>query len=65
MRYEAREAELRDQLTRIKSAKAEGKAEGKVEVAKNLLDMGMEISKVVKVTGLSKEEVKMLLEGRV
>ena len=69
MRYEAREAELRDQLTRIKSAKkegkAEGKAEGKVEVAKNLLDMGMEISKVAKVTGLSKEEVKMLLEGRV
>ncbi|GAB6173089.1 Rpn family recombination-promoting nuclease/putative transposase [Paradesulfitobacterium aromaticivorans] len=60
MRYEAREAELRDQLTRIKSAKKEGKAEGKVEVAKNLLDMGMEISKVAKVTGLSKEEVKML-----
>ena len=31
MRYEAREAELRDQLTRIKTAKREGKAEGRAE----------------------------------
>ena len=68
MLYDAREADLRDQLTRIKSAenkgrvegKTEGKAEGKTEVAKNLLDMGFEISKVAQATGLSEEEVKSL-----
>ena len=48
----AREAE--------RSGKAEGKAEGKTEVAKNLLDMGVEISKVAQATGLSEEEVKSL-----
>lgn len=57
MRYEAREAELRDQLTRIKTAKREEKA----EVAKNLLDMGMEVTNVAKATGLPEEEVKMLI----
>ena len=31
MLYDAREAELRDQLTRMKSEKDKGRAEGKVE----------------------------------
>lgn len=48
----AREAEQK--------GKAEGRAEGKVEVAKNLLDMGIEITKVSKATGLSEEEVMRL-----
>ena len=64
MVYEAREAELRDQLTRVKSAenkgRAEGRVEGKAEVAKNLLNMGMEISLVAKATGMTEEEVKGL-----
>ena len=60
MLYDAREAELRDQLTRIKSAENKGKAEGKAEVARNLLDMGFEISKVAHATGLSEEEVESL-----
>ena len=60
MLYDAREADLRDQLTRIKSAENKGRVEGKAEVAKNLLDMGFEISKVAQATGLSEEEVKRL-----
>ena len=60
MLYDAREAELRDQLTRIKSAENKGRAEGKAEVAKNLLDIGFEISKVAQATGLSEEEVKRI-----
>ncbi|MDA8226492.1 MAG: Rpn family recombination-promoting nuclease/putative transposase [Desulfitobacterium hafniense] len=68
MLYDAREAELRDQLTRIETAenkgkaegKAEGRAEGKAEVAKNLLDLGMEIPTVAKATGMTEEEVKRL-----
>lgn len=63
MLYDAREAELRDQLTRLKSEKDKGRAEGKAEVAKNLLDMGFEIPKVVHATGLSEEEVKRLWDN--
>lgn len=39
MRYEAREAELRDQLTRIKTAKREGRAEGKAETICQYLEV--------------------------
>jgi len=55
----AREAE------RIGRAKgeAEGKAEGMTKVAKNLLDMGFEISKVAQATGLSEEDVKRLRDN--
>ncbi|ODA40465.1 Rpn family recombination-promoting nuclease/putative transposase [Desulfosporosinus sp. BG] len=60
MLYDAREAELRDQLTRIEAAENKGKAEGKAEVAKNLLDLGMEVSTVAKVAGMTEEEVKLL-----
>ncbi len=69
MKYEARQAEIRDQLIRIKTAeekgRTEGKAEGKVEgvmekamkVAENLLKMGMEVDDVAKVAEISIEEV--------
>lgn len=63
-----REAELRlreailvgDQKAR--EAERIGKAKGKAEVAKNLLEMGVEISKVAKATDLSEEEVKRLMD---
>lgn len=62
-----REAELRTQEAVQKGMAegkaigiAEGKAKGKAEVAKNLLAMGMDISKIAKATGLSEEEVKKL-----
>lgn len=63
MLYETREAELRDQLTRMKSEKVKGRAEGRMEVAKNLLEMGMEISMVAKATGMTEEEIKELGDG--
>lgn len=53
-----REAELR-----LKEAIQEGernKAEGIAKVARNLLDLGVEISKVSRSTGLSEKEIKML-----
>lgn len=65
-----REAELRlreaIQAGELKSreaefkGKAEGKAEEKAEVARNLLDLGVEIPKIAIATGLSEEEVKIL-----
>jgi len=58
-----REAELRlrEAIQKGKvEGRAEGKAEGKAEVAKNLLELGMEISKIAKATGMTEDEVKVL-----
>ena len=73
MIYEAREAELRDQLTRVKSAKemgrAEGKAEGRAEgraegedrkaikIAEKMLKRGDPIEDIVELTELPLEKV--------
>jgi predicted transposase/invertase (TIGR01784 family) len=57
--YEAREAEIRDQLTRIHSAKEEGKIEGRIEVARNLLDI-LDVETIAQKTGLTIDEVKKL-----
>lgn len=46
--YEAREAELHDQMTRLK-------------IAKNLIALGIDIETVAKGVGLSIEQVKKLL----
>jgi predicted transposase/invertase (TIGR01784 family) len=53
MAYEAREAELRDQLTREKTARNKGKE----EVAQKLLLMGMDINTIIEATELSEEKV--------
>jgi predicted transposase/invertase (TIGR01784 family) len=60
MAYEAREAELMDQRTRIKSAftkgkdegKAEGKVEGKAEIILALLSRGMGVEEVASIAGM-------------
>lgn len=61
--YEAREAELHDQMTRIKSAREEGREEGSaqkaLEIAKNLLDI-LDAETIALKTGLSVEQIKEL-----
>ncbi len=59
MAYEARQAEIMDQLTREKSAKEEGIKEGIKKVAKNLLDV-LDDETIAAKTGLSVEVVKEL-----
>ena len=59
MAYEARQAEIMDQLTREKSTKEEGKEKGKEEVAKNLLEL-LDDETISAKTGLSVEFVKGL-----
>ena len=44
----------------ILKGKAEGEAKGKAEVAKNLLEIGMDIHQIVLVTGLTEEQIKDL-----
>ena len=42
----------------------EGKKEEKIQVAKKLLDLGVEISNIIEATGLSKEEVEKLQKDK-
>lgn len=56
--YEAREAELHDQMTRLKAAREEGAKENSRKTAKNFLLMGLDIELVAKGTGLTIEEVR-------
>lgn len=43
--------------------KAEGKIEGKIEVAKNALQLGMGKEEIVKLTGLSMDEVVKIVQN--
>ena len=64
MAYEAREAEIHDQMTRIKTAREEGREEGKIEMAKNLLKLGIDIEKIAVATNLAKDEVYKLAKEK-
>lgn len=57
--YKVRERSLHDRMNMINGAKEEGKA----EVAKNLLQMGMNILDVIKATGLKEEDIKRIKEN--
>jgi predicted transposase/invertase (TIGR01784 family) len=48
----------RDYKNSIDTARAEGKAEGKAEIAKNLLNLGIPVEKIIASTGLTKEEIE-------
>ncbi len=58
----AREKAIRDEASRIASAKKDGKLEGKrnarEEIARNLISLGLPVDSIMKSTGLSKEEIK-------
>ena len=62
--YHLREMAQIDYNSGMKKAKdegrAEGKAEEKIEVARNLLEMNMSHDQIVKATGLTLEEIRKL-----
>jgi len=57
MLYEARQAEISDQLTRLKSAEERGMANKAIEAATNLLRFGVSTDIIVSSIGLSIEKV--------
>jgi len=57
MLAEAREKEVMDQMSRELIAKEDGKLEGKLETAQNLLRMGFSLADISKATGLSESEL--------
>jgi predicted transposase/invertase (TIGR01784 family) len=65
--YQAREKSLHDRANMVNSAKAEGLAEGlvvaKIQVANNLLKMGMDVPTIAKVTGLNETEIGALKDS--
>lgn len=63
--YQQREKFLRDQANYIYTAKMEGIAEGIEKTAMKMLDEGIAVEVIGKVTGLSKERVEELQTGRV
>nr|WP_253299147.1 Rpn family recombination-promoting nuclease/putative transposase [Paenibacillus barcinonensis] len=65
MAYDARMKALSDEKSMIEGARAEGAAkgrlEGKQEMARELLALGVDMSAIVKASGLSEEEIRKLL----
>ena len=68
MAYEAKMAALRDEKTRLVEAREEGRMEGieigmqkgTINVAKNLISLGADISMIIKATGLTVDEVNKI-----
>lgn len=60
MAYEARQADIMDQLTREKSAEEKGRHEEKIAIAKSALLMNLPIEQIEKLTGLSIETIREL-----
>ncbi|WP_018248967.1 Rpn family recombination-promoting nuclease/putative transposase [Orenia marismortui] len=61
--YEARLKWLRDEEMALKKAERKGMEKGKIEIATNLLKMGMNIEKVSEVTGLSKRQIEKVKDS--
>lgn len=49
-----------DQITSVEKAREAGIKEGKIEAAKKLLKLNMNIEQIIDITGLSKEEIESL-----
>ena len=64
LRIDARERALREQNAILEAAEEkgieQGRYENKIEVAKKLKTMKLDINQIIEVTGLSKEEIESL-----
>ncbi|MDR1020290.1 MAG: hypothetical protein LBL73_05990 [Synergistaceae bacterium] len=60
MLYEARELYLMDEASRREAARAEGRTEGKLEMAKQMLLNGFDIELVSRISGIPAEEIEGL-----
>lgn len=58
--YEDSLKAYRDIKNSLDTAKAEGRAEGRAEVAKTMMEKGMDVKIIASLTGLSEEEIKSL-----
>ena len=69
--YEAHEKARRDEMARMRGVRAEGRAEGHAEgrtnerysIARNALALNMDTETIIKLTGISREEIERLSKG--
>jgi len=61
MLFEARENERRDWASRMGGARAEGRMEGRMDVALKLLKRNRPITEIMEDTGLTHEEIEALM----
>lgn len=61
MKYEDRRAALLDKVSALENAEEKGRNDKAIEVAKNLLEAGIDINIIIKSTGLKKSEIEKLL----
>lgn len=57
---ELREKAIRDEKNGLRHAREEGKIEGKIDVAKKMIEKGIEIDTICELTGLEREEILKL-----
>jgi predicted transposase/invertase (TIGR01784 family) len=62
MLYEERERARMDELARMRGSYSKGRQEEKVEVAQNLLSLGVDPETVAKASGLALEKIQELAE---
>ncbi|MGC5816112.1 Rpn family recombination-promoting nuclease/putative transposase [Clostridium perfringens] len=55
--YNMREKAIYDRISALENAEAKGKREGKLEIIRESLSQGLDISLISKITGLSEEEI--------
>jgi predicted transposase/invertase (TIGR01784 family) len=58
--YESREKAIRDEQARLYGARTDGIKEGRIETARNLLEMEIDIDKIARAASLTLEEVQDL-----
>lgn len=58
--YDAEKVDKKIRNTQIKGARMEGKVESQIEIAHNLIKMGMPIHQISEVTSLSIDEIEKL-----
>ncbi len=60
--YELREKAIRDHFSSLNSAREEGRLEGKLEVARAMLNQGLPVETVAQCTAIPIQELTKLLE---
>ena len=61
MKYEDRRSALLDKVSALENAEEKGRNDKSIEIAKNLLEAGIDINIIIKSTGLKKSEIEKLL----
>jgi len=60
--YEVREKGIRDEVTRMNAAREEGERKGVRQIVQNMLLNGIDVETIVRMTGLSSERVRELID---